>query len=84
MKKYGNVLGVLNQLCHNHTLHLAVMDCFYIPKNYIPDEMFDNIEDLVDDYMEEEIEEDSTEDQYSDYNFDFNEENDHVIKLLLI
>ena len=35
MKKYGNILGVLNQLCHNHALHLAVMDCFYIPKNSI-------------------------------------------------
>ena len=78
MKKYGNMLGVLNQLCHNHALHLAVMNCFYIPKNYIPNEMFDDIEDLVGDDMEEEIEEDSTEDQYSDYNLDFGEENKYV------
>ena len=77
MKKYGNVLGVLNQICHNHVLYLAVIDCFYIPKNYIPDEMFDDIEDLVDD----DIEEDSTDDQYSDCNLDFGEENEYVMTL---
>ena len=80
MKKYGNVLGVLNQFCHNHALHLAVMDCFYIPKNYIHDEMLDDVEDLVDDDMEEEIE-DSTEDQYSDCNLDFGKENEYVMTL---
>lgn len=31
MKKYRNILGVLNQLCHNHVLHLAVMNCFFLP-----------------------------------------------------
>ena len=57
MKNFGNMLGVFNQLCHNHALHLPVMDCFHIPKKYIPDETFDDIKDLVDDDMEEEIEE---------------------------
>ena len=81
MKKYGNLLGALNQLCHNHALHLAVMHCFYIPKNYIPDEIFDDIEDSVDDDMEEKVEEDSTEDQYSDCNLDFAKENEFLLKL---
>ena len=67
MKKYGNMfISVLNQLCHNHALHLAWMNCFFIPKSYIPNQMFDDIEDLVDDNMEEEIEEEFTEDQCSD------------------
>ena len=53
------------------------MDCFYIPKNYIPNEMFEDIEDFVND----DIEEDFTEDQYSDYNLDFGEENEYLMTL---
>ena len=77
MKKYGNILGVLNQLCHNHALHLAMMDCFYIPKNSIRNEVFDDTEDFVD----EDVEEDSTEDQCSDYNLVFIEEDEYDMTL---
>ena len=77
MKKYGNILGVLNQLCHNHALHLAVMDCFYIPKNSIRNKVFDDTEDFVD----EDVEEDSTEDQCSDYNLVFIEEDEYDMTL---
>lgn len=79
MKKYGKILGIVNQLCHNHALHLAVMDCFYKPNNYICDEIdtfYDNTEEFVDEDTDEQ-DEDSIEDQsqYSDNNLEFIDEN---------
>lgn len=54
MNKYGNELGVLNQLCQNHALHLAVIKSFFQKTND-----FDNVEDDADDgvYIDGDIDE---------------------------